>query len=75
MDKASAANILQATLALDSHLNHLIKQIEALPDGEEKERLFKAAGDVMSILTGYIVFPIEDEYPELEGHDQRNKNN
>jgi hypothetical protein len=66
MDKASAAAILKSAVSFDAHIGSILHQIELLEDGEEKQRLHKAIGEVMLTLTRHIIFPIVRQYPELD---------
>lgn len=66
MDKVHAAAILRSALSFDDHIGAIYYNLDLLADGEEKERLKKATGDVMAIITRHIIFPITKQYPELD---------
>ena len=66
MEKKHAVAILRSALSFDDHIGAMDHKISLLEEGEEKERMRKAVGDIMGIITRHIVFPITDQYPDLD---------
>ncbi len=66
MDKNHAALILKSAVSFDNEIGTLFRHIRSLEDGEEKERIKKAVGDVMGIITRYIIFPLTTQHPDLD---------
>jgi cAMP phosphodiesterase len=66
MDKTSASLIINSTVSLSSSLDELLGHIGSVSGIEERDRLRKAVGEVMKVLTLEIIFPIVKEHPELD---------
>jgi hypothetical protein len=66
MEKAVAARMVEATLALGNGIGKLDSIISELDSGREKGELVQALGDILGILTRHFVFRIVREHPELD---------
>lgn len=66
MEKAIAEIVLQSVLSLGDRLNELDPIVRDVKDLEERSRLLKCLGTVMSELNAGIVLPIISQYPEID---------
>jgi hypothetical protein len=66
MEKAVAARILDAALSMGNEIGKLDSIISELENGREKEELVQALGNIMGVLTGFVVFRIAGDHPELD---------
>jgi hypothetical protein len=66
MEKALAEVILKSVLSLGKGLNDLDPIVRAVKDPDERMRLLKCLGVVMSELNADIVIPIINQYPEMD---------
>ena len=66
MEKAVAARILDAALAMGNEIGKLDSIVSELESGREKDELVRALGNIMSVLTRDVVFRIVSDHPELD---------
>ena len=66
MEKAVAARILDAALAMGNEIGKLDSIVSELDSGREKEELVQALGNIMGVLTRDVVFRIARDHPELD---------
>lgn len=65
LEKGIAEVILKSVLNLGERLNGLDSVVRELKDPDERRRLLKCLGVVMSELNAGIVLPIVSQYPEM----------
>ncbi len=66
MDKNQAASIMNCALALSNEIGRTVVCIQEMPDGRQKSAFLKAIGDMLQIVTVDVIFPIADEFPDLD---------
>ena len=66
MDKGTAEVILKSVLSLGDRLNDLDPVVRGIEDVDERRKLLKCLGTVMSELNAEIVLPIVSQYPEMD---------
>ena len=66
MERRIAAVILKSVLSLGEGLNGLDLIVREVKDVDERGRLLKCLGIVMSELNAGIVLPIISQYPEMD---------
>ena len=66
MEKAPAEVILKSVLSLGKGFNDLDPIARDVKDLDERMRLLKCLGVVMSELNAHIVIPIINQYPETD---------
>src|SRR5215469_12031139 len=71
MEKALAEVILKSVLGLGKELNGLDPIVRDVKDADERRRLLKCLGVVMSELNAGIILPIINQYPEMDPDPRR----
>jgi hypothetical protein len=71
MEKSIAEVILKSTLSLGERLNDLDRAVRDIKDVNERKKLLKCLGSVMSELNAGIVLPIVSQYPEMDPDSPR----
>jgi hypothetical protein len=66
MEKSSAALIIEMVLQLSDQLNGLHEQLQALPEGAERDTLLRALGSVMFELDSGLIRPLARQHPDLD---------
>jgi len=66
MEKSLAQVILKSVLVIGNGLNALDPIVRDVKDLEERNRLLKCLGVVMSELNASVVIPIINQYPEMD---------
>jgi hypothetical protein len=66
MEKPAASKIIQAVLRLSDQLNDIDAQLQALPEGAEREALLRTLGSVMFELDSGLIRPLVRQYPDLD---------
>jgi hypothetical protein len=66
MEKALAAKLIDSVLQLSDQLNEIDEQLQALPEGAEREALLRASGSVMFELDAGLIRPLVRQYPDLD---------
>jgi hypothetical protein len=66
MDKEVAKSFLSLAVAMDANIVNMFAEVEKISDEEQKQRFKKAVGDLMGYIARDIIFPIVDEYPDLD---------
>jgi hypothetical protein len=66
MEKSLAEVILKSVLVIGNGLNALDPIVRDVKDADERNRLLKCLGVVMSELNAGVVIPIINQYPEMD---------
>jgi len=66
MEKLSASKIIESVLQLSDPLNGIGDQLQALPEGAERDALLRALGSVMAELYTGLIRPMVRQYPDLD---------
>ena len=66
MEKSLAGVILKSVLDIGNSLNALDPIVRDIKNPDERNRLLKCLGVVMSELNTGIVIPIANQYPEMD---------
>ena len=66
MDKEVAKSFIALAVAMDANIVSMFAEVEKIADLNQKERFKKAVGDLMGYIARDIIFPIVDEYPDLD---------
>jgi hypothetical protein len=66
MEKTLAAQVIDSVLQLSGQLNGIDEQLQALPEGAEREALLRALGSVMFELDSGLIRPLVRQYPDLD---------
>jgi hypothetical protein len=66
MDKALAAKLIDSVLQLGGQLNDIDAQLQALPEGAEREALLRALGSVMFELDAGMIRPLVRQHRDLD---------
>ena len=66
MEKAAASEIIEAVLQLSDRLNGLREQLQALPEGAERDALLRALGSVMFELDSGLIRPLVRQHRDLD---------
>jgi len=66
MEKTTAAQVIDSVLQLSDQLNDIDAQLQALPEGAEREALLRAIGSVMFELDSGLIRPLVGQYPGLD---------
>jgi len=66
LEKGIAEVILKSALGIGERLNDLDHFVRDVKDVDERKRLLKCLGVVMSELNAGIVIPIISQYPEMD---------
>ena len=73
MEKSVAARLMKSVLSIGNEINMLDAIISGLENGQEKQELVQALGNVMGVLTRDFVFRICRDYPELDPEQFRSR--
>lgn len=66
MEKALAAKLIDSVLQLSGQLNDIDAQLQALPEGAERQALWRTLGSVMFELDSGLIRPLVRQYPDLD---------
>jgi hypothetical protein len=70
MERATADKIVQSIVALHKSIGDIDLEISKMPEGKEKDSFVKALGVVIGAISNEIIFPIVQEYPDLNPYEQ-----
>jgi hypothetical protein len=71
VEKKLASTIIRSTRSLNEKLGEIDLAISEMPNGMEKDKYIKALGNVIGTLSRNIVFPIVQEYPDLDPYERK----
>ena len=66
MDKQIATAILEVVYSLDTELGKLDTLVSQIADEATRARYTHALGDLLGSLTRDFIFPLTDEFPDLD---------
>ena len=66
MDKQIASAILEIVYSLDTELGKLDTLVSQIADEATRTRYTQALGDLLGSLTKNFIFPLTDEFPDLD---------